>query len=220
MRKKLFILLPFLLALFLGITSANAALLDPILKTPDITSNSTGAYNYDASTGLFTHDATPLTITFDGTTLIDIVDPTTANGGLKDFSLSFLVDNSGDFLGGDDSRSDLLIFGSLTDGVTTYDGLLLSGEVYDFGWFDVPGDFALFDLKFDVTGGLLASFFTYDIGATKIASEISTFSGDWTVDHSGTKVKNDTAPVPIATSFLLFGTGAIGLVGFWRRFGK
>jgi len=222
MRKKLFLLISFILLIFFGVTSANAALLGLNLKTPDILSNQTGTYNYDASTGSFTSDATPLTVTFDGTTLIGIDDPTTANGGAKNFSLSFFVDNSGDFLSGDPTQNDLEIFGKFDYSGTTYDGLLVAGEVYDFGWDNSSGPFAVFDLKFTFVEGALASFYSVsqDLGGTIITSEISTFGGDWGVSHSGTKTKNDTAPVPIATSFLLFGTGAIGLVGFWRRFGK
>jgi hypothetical protein len=99
--------------------------------------------------------------------------------------------------------------------------LLLAGNVTDFGFEDpANGPKIDFDLTFDVTGGLLQPFYANNSGGTLITAENSGFTGDWTIDHSGTKVKNDTAPVPIATSFLLFGSGAIGLVGFWRKFGK
>ena len=71
-----------------------------------------------------------------------------------------------------------------------------------------------------------------DIPSVYIADgliDISTFSnflaslgeanGGWVVNHSGRKVKHDTAPVvPIQSAVLLFGSGLIGLIGFRRNF--
>jgi hypothetical protein len=208
------------LALVFGATTVHAGLLGIELGLPDILSNNTGTYTYNAGSNLFTVEADPVDITFDGSTKINIGDPTTANGGVKEFSLSFYVDESGNFTGGV-SGDDLEIYGSFTIGSDTYDGLLLAGKVTDFGFFDLPGDpSAVFDATFDVTDGLLSSFYGDTGGGIKIFAEASSFIDDWNVNHGGSKVKSDTAPVPIATSFLIFGSGAIGLVGFWRRFSR
>ena len=70
--------------------------------------------------------------------------------------MSFYVDGAGSFLrgiGGDD----LVIIG---DG-----NVLLTGEVTNFGWLDIPSTkLALFDFTFDVTGGTLAGLYAGGLG--------------------------------------------------------
>jgi hypothetical protein len=205
--KLLLITLVSLLSIFLMPVGSKATLIGVNLTLPDIYSNSTGTYNYDSATDLFTCTATALTITFDGTTSIPIT--------IGSYSLQFHVDNSGNFSGGV-STYDLVISGTFTYNNIVYSGVLLTGEVTNFGWQDIPGPYAHFDLTFDVTGGLLASYYGGS-GGDFFSSEKSDFTGNWDVSHNGTKVKHDTAPVPEPTTILLFGLGIAGIAVFGRR---
>jgi hypothetical protein len=196
-----------LLSIFLMPVGSKATLIGVNLTLPDIYSNSTGTYNYDSTTDLFTCTATALTITFDGTTSIPIT--------IGSYSLQFHVDSSGNFSGGVPGY-DLEIWGFFTYNGRIYNGLLLAGEVTNFGWQDVPGPYALFDFTFDVTGGELAPYFG-GLGGDFFSSEKSNFTGDWYVSHNGTKVKHDTAPVPEPATLLLFGLGIAGIAIFGRK---
>jgi len=207
-------------AMMLGASlNAEAALLGvaELLDVPDITSNSTGTYSYDSTTNIFDSDATPLSITFDGVTPISIT-------GVRSYDVSFEVDESGNFVSGV-GGDDLVIIGDIDvdgDTVIDYSGVLLTGEVTDFGWLDIGvGSLDLFDFTFDATGGALAGFYGTGKGGDVMTAEQTNFTGSFLVSSSGTKVKHDTAPlVPEPTSMMLFGTGLLGFVGRLRkRFG-
>ena len=209
---KKFSFLATLLIILLGMAgSSSATLIGVELALPDIYSNSTGVYSYNSASDLLTCTAQASTITFNGTTLIPIT------GG--SYSLQFKVDSSGSFLNGV-SADDLIIRGTFTYGSTTYTGDLLTGEVTNFGWQSIPGTkYALFDLTFDARGGVLKDFYagSGNKGGDIFTSEISNFTGNWNVNHSGTKVKHDTAPVPEPATILLFGLGMVGIAVFGRR---
>lgn len=139
-----------------------------------------------------TFGATALSVTFDGVTPIEIDDGT--------YFAQFHVDNNGHFSGGIPG-DDLKIYGDIdanNDGVHDYTGLLISGNVTNFGFLD-SGPYVYFDYLFDVTGGSLASFYTDGIGSNIVSSDCSTFADNWNVSHGGIKVKHDTGPDPVAT---------------------
>jgi len=187
---------------------ADAALLDLNMLLPDIFSDSTGVYNYDAATDLFTSTATPLTITFTGV-FGDLINIT----GTRSYSVGFHVDAAGNFMSGI-AGDDLVIKGDIDvngDSIIDYTGDLIRGEITNFGWLDSGSKFDLFNYNFDFTGGALSSFYALhsNKGGDAMSSENSSFVGSFTTNFSGTKVKHDTAPVPEPSSLLLLGSGLL-----------
>lgn len=205
MKKLLLLAMVMVVTLFVA-GNAHAALLGIHLGVPDIFSDSTGTYSYDSGTQLMTYTAKAITITFDGVNLIPIT-----GGG---YSAQFKVDNAGNFVSGV-SGDDLTISGSFTYNSIPYSGNLLTGEITDFGW--ETGTYALFDYYIDVQGGALASYFGSTAGDVASA-ENHNFTGNWQANHSGSKVKHDTAGlIPEPSSMLLLGMGILGLFGLGKR---
>ena len=208
--KKLSYLSILLIFILLMPAAAGATLIGLELGLPDITSNSTGTYNYYSGVDLFTSSAQALNITFDGTTSIPITSGS--------YSVQFHVDNSGNFVSGV-SGYDLTISGTFTYNNVVYSGVLIAGEVTNFGWQDIPGPYALFDFTFDFKEGALADLYgaSGNKGGDIFYAEKSNFAGNWDVSHSGTKVKHDTAPVPEPATVFLLGLGFLGIMIFTKR---
>jgi hypothetical protein len=209
-----------ILGLFLCASPINAALVDTTLLLPDITSDASGIYTYTAADGRVSFSATPITI-YDGTNLVNI------GGASRFYRADLYVDSSGNFVSGVPG-DDLAIVGDIAGGPS---GTLLTGEIIQFGFYDVPGQRALFDFVFEVTGGALQDDFggLGKLGGDVIGAENTDFlanldqaDGGWLVNHSGTKVKHDTAPmippVPIPPAVFIFGSGLLALLALRRRF--
>lgn len=214
MKKKFIVTF---LAVILTAGISQAALLDLDLGLPDILSNSTGTYTYSSSTNTFTSTATPVSITFDGTTSIPITG--TEPKIPATYSVSINVDSSGNFVGGASPKNELEIRGELTYGTSEYSGLLLAGEVTAFGFQDTGwNNLAIFNYTFNVyEKSLLYSFFGQKGGDVVFVENDNGWDGTWVGDHSGLKVKHDTAPIPIPATVWIFGTGLVGIVGVRRK---
>lgn len=168
------------------------ALIGVDVQPPFIFANNTGSVNYTSSSDLFSADATPLSFQPAGGGSPLPIFPASVETPPLNFQLNLVVDENGDLLSGV-VGDDFTVTGRIFVGVDVYDGVLLTGEVLDFGFENGipgtpggtdPGD--RYDLRLEVTGGLLASdFFTgSDIGL-EIFSEPSTFDGSFENDFTG-----------------------------------
>jgi len=208
MKKYSKILTLVLICLFLTAGNAAAALIGVDLGLPVITSDSPGYYSYDADTNLFTSDALSVQISFDGVTQILFVPR-----GI--YHAAFYVDETGHLTGGS-LGDDLFITGNFTYDSINYSGLLLAGEVTNFGWEQASSGDLFFDFTFNVTGGQLASFFEGGVGGD-ISHNTSNNFTDWNSSSLGTRVKSETAPVSEPATLLLLGSGILGFAIFMRR---
>ena len=139
--------------------------------------NSTGHLEYNPGTQAFDLTATPLAFK------AAAADDPTAVGAPASMALHIRVDNAGEVVGGV-VGDDLVVTGSINDGTINVSGVLLTGEIIDFGFAD-SGATDSYDFRFAVTGGALASLFAgKDIGITT-TSEQSTFTGSFETEFEG-----------------------------------
>jgi hypothetical protein len=148
------------------------------LDQPVIGYNSGGTVSYDQVSNQFSLAATPLSLTNSlGTNTFDF-------GALN---INIVVDESGSLVGGV-AGDDLVLTGAVDvdgDFVADFTGTLLTGEVLAFGSQDSGGITDIYDYKFSITGGLLASLYAgKDLGVIT-TSENSNFVGDFNVNFGG-----------------------------------
>jgi hypothetical protein len=187
MKKRIILAVMLFISLSFLINLANANLINSQLGLPGIISNTTGTYVYTEENGVLVMFGTPLSITFDGINQIDM-DPN--DNGDQFFHANIRLDNSGIFVGGTGGE-EIEIHGAVDGGNS---GVLLTGRIINFGFFDVPGPIVLFDFTFTPTGGLLLPHYADQTGGCIALVEISTFAGNWNENHEGVSVVVDTAP--------------------------
>ncbi len=150
---------------------------------------------YNATSDLFQLRAEP--DVYDDGVDFEFFDFSSAN----DLSLAvdFLIDSTGGFVSGI-AGNDLELRGSLDlpgGPFPDYDGILLTGEVLDYGAYDLnigPQAIDTFYFRVQVTGGAMASVFAgQDIGI-ELSSEFSTFNGVFTQNFSG-RIKGSLSPI-------------------------
>ncbi len=154
------------------------------LDYPLISFDSNGVIQYAAATDAFDATATPLSMRLSSSTPPKTIMATRA------LELHFAVNDSGQFAGGI-ADNDFTLTGNVDingDSVIDYGGVLLTGEVVQFGWSNtspVPGQTDNYEVRLIPTGGSLMPFFAgKDIGIV-ITSEHSSFDGGFNVDFAG-----------------------------------
>jgi uncharacterized repeat protein (TIGR01451 family) len=151
------------------------------LGYPLITGNNTSpnATAYNTAQQLFSMNSTPATARFTG------ADTNHPFSGAPGVQVGGTVNNTGVLTAGI-AGNDLQVSGTVTDeNGNTFTGVLLTGEAFQFGFRDL-GQTDRFEVRFLVTGGLLANRFAgRDIGLV-ITAENSTFNGSFAVNFGST----------------------------------
>ena len=170
------------------------ALLGVVPDFPAIVYDAGGQVEYVASSERFTLEATPLAIRPS-----DSEPPILITGGSRLLRIELQVDHDGNLLRGV-SGDNLTVVGDIDidgDGTNEHSGILLEGEVLDFGFLDV-GNTDQFDFRIRPTGGQLLDLFgTPDVAVTT-TSENSTFTGSFRGDFGGGAKGNLGAVDPLA----------------------
>jgi hypothetical protein len=164
------------------------------------------------STGLLSVDASPIAIRFAPTEPPRFVNPT-GDPPSEVLSIRARIDDTGLLFGGI-ANEDLIVVGEVDadgNGSVDYAGILLTGEVAEFGFLDSGGSTDQYDMRFTCTGGALADdfFLDQDIGVL-ITSESSTFTGSFTVGFGG-GAKGILGPIPLRGDF----EGCTA--GYWKQ---
>ena len=98
-------------------------------------------------------------------------------------SINIIVDSNGDLVGGIPAAPDFIMQGKVAG--TSYDGILLTGEIAEFGFRDSDTTTDDYDFRFTPTSGLLLPLFGgSDIGVI-LRSPGSNFVADFNQDISG-----------------------------------
>ena len=131
--------------------------------------------------GIFSSVAVPIRIALPGGDAGMIQDPSL-------FQLQLQLDSLGNLIGGVDGH-DLRIEGVIdTAQGQHFEGVLITGEIVEFGSLNSTSTTDQYDFRFVPTGGVLVTDTTYfdgkDIGI-RLYSTSSTFDGDFTVDFGG-----------------------------------
>ncbi len=206
--------------------SASADLLRPkdTREFPDLTAFANGyqVYNYDAATktGVFQLANVPFLLTqgknTDGSFQENTV--TKTDDGIQKQQMTAVLDSNGKLV--DSPLNTFQVFGKVVLDGQTYTGLLLQGTPTAFGSQTlkpmVDGE-DLFDMKLQITGGVMADLYGKNAYMRVTAEANSTFTGVFTTAFSSEKVMTNVhsissilpqpAPEP-ATLYVLLACGA------------
>jgi len=179
MRKRGYSLIAVLLAIFCLSSISTAALLNNNPELPQISYNSTGTTHYNAGSDLFNVQASPVKIYLSAAgSSIEF-----ESGG--SLTINVEVGDTGVLAGGVPGN-DFVLVGEVdlgADGVKS--GVLLTGEVKEFGFYNSNTSTDIFDFRITLTGGELAFLFEgCDIGIVNF-SESSNFTGLFTNKFNG-----------------------------------
>ncbi len=185
-----------LLYCLLSVTSkADLLGVSPSYPQINYVNTDTSAISYDPATGMLTINALPYDILYSETDMGSMI--------VSNNNLQIQLGTDGTMLSG---TNGFLLTGQFTHivgGVTnTYSGTLLQGDVTAFGS-QANGGSAQFDFVIHLTGGLIQSDFNCaNTFAIEMSSEVSTFTGDFTVPFNGSSKgfcgPEDTTP-PVIT---------------------
>lgn len=160
-------------------------------------------------------------VTYDGTALSIVSRPTLltfTGGGGEEFiiagsmSLTATIDSAGSFLGGSYSIS-----GTVTDTSTstTYSGVLLAGNVTDYGIINIgsAGGSDLADFALVITSGTLKPLYdAVGTGASlDVTLEDSSYDGSFASSWAAVRAKGDVGPIPDVPPLPQH------TIGFWKN---
>jgi|GEM_PF-3379726 len=195
--KRSFAAASYFVLAFTSVLSAELIGVGEVLRFPVIVFDGRGTSSYNAVTDVFLVDADPIAVKFAPEEEPRPVGPT-GQPLNEEVSIRLTVNDEG-LLSGGVPGDDLVVIGEVDadgDGTVDYAGVLLTGEITDFG-FDTIGDGGLrggkrfsvparlFDFKFSLTGGSMAPLFTDGFIGVVLTSEDSTFDSDFSVDFDG-----------------------------------
>lgn len=184
------------LGIALAPLSGHATMLGLVLGEPTLDFGGASIISYDVATGIVTISGTPSTLFQSDPFILGEVLGTGADDE-KLVTIKFLVDRAGAYVSGIDGP-DFVVTGSIDvdfDSIPDYDGVLLQGEVTQFGFLDggaAASDGFDLHLRFDTAmPGTLAPLYTgKDLGVT-IVSEDST---EFPTPFAGSFATSFTAP--------------------------
>lgn len=174
--------------LFIAIATSGTAWSAILGIAPEIPNttflNPTGTA-YDPVTRLLTVNATPLLTQMTvGADRVPVEAP-------RSLTISIQVNTAGELVSGV-AGDDMILTGT----VGGYSGILLTGEIIEFGIQDSSATIDYLDFRFRVTGGSMApSFENRDIGVTQ-AIEDSNFNGSFSAPFKGA-AKGNLGPIPL-----------------------
>jgi len=156
------------------------SLLGVNIEYPQTTYDVVGTLAYNATAQTFDSQALPTAFRLSPTTAPVVVKAP------RNFQLHFRADNNGNVIGGVEG-TDLLIEGQIDinrDNIIDYDGVLLTAEIYQFGFLDA-GVTDQYDFRLIPTGGDLLPYFAGQDVGMRMTSPNSTFTGSFGINFQG-----------------------------------